>query len=96
MQTEAYKFMKVSKLSEKKIVNEGLTRIEFKDLMEALYREVVYGEPCWFSKIYLMDGDRELHLVRSVDLLDSRFRCHDDYWSEYDWEKEYHSNLWVR
>lgn len=40
-----------------KIVNEGLTRIEFKDLMEALYREVAYGEPCWFSKIYLMDGD---------------------------------------
>ena len=79
-----------------KIVNEGLTRIEFKDLMEALYRDVVYGEPCWFSKIYLMDEDWEFHLVKSVDLLVSRFRCYDDYWSEYDSEREYHSDLWVR
>ena len=79
-----------------KVVNEGMTRIEFKDLMEALYKEVVYGEPCWFSKIYLMDEDWEFHLVKSVDLLDSRFRCHDGYWSEYDDERDYYSSLWVR
>jgi hypothetical protein len=79
-----------------KIVNKGLTRIEFKDLMEALYREIVYGEPYWFNEIYLMDEEFEMHHVKSVDLLDSRFRCYDDYWAEYDWEREYHCNLYVR
>ena len=61
-----------------KVSNEGFSRIEFVDLMEALYKEVAFGIPCWFSEIYLMDEEFEMHHVKSVDLLDSRFRCYDN------------------
>lgn len=72
-----------------------MRQIKFRELMTELFNKTVNNKPSSFKNIYLKDGDGGFHTVQDVDLMDSRFRCEDGYFDEYEWIRKDDTRLYV-
>lgn len=72
-----------------------MRQIKFEDFMTELFNNCVYDQPLSFEYAYLKDGDGDFHLINNADLMDSRFRCDDNYWDEYTWIQNDDTRIYV-
>ena len=76
--------------------SEEMKRKSFYEVMIELYNYTVFGKQMSFQDIYIKDGDDNFHKVQEADLMDSRFRCEDGYFDEYEWIKEDDTRIYVK